>query len=118
MQKIVINTEVCGFSLSEKAVDRLIELGYEFSEDSKETIKFRKDKLRTTEDSDIYGGFIIYDLERDHPLLIQTIEELGSEANDSFSDLQIVEIPDDVEWEIMDCGTEWIAEKHRKWFGK
>jgi hypothetical protein len=28
-----------------------------------------------------------------------------------------VEIPDNVEWEIMEYdGTEYIAEKHRKWY--
>jgi len=30
--------------------------------------------------------------------------------------LKIVEIPDDVDWEINeDDGSEWIAEKHRTW---
>ena len=49
------------------------------------------------------------------------IEELGKDAlsiNDRDDDyrLTIVEIPDDVEYQIeSDNGVEHIAEKHRKW---
>lgn len=54
---------------------------------------------------------------RDDPLLIQVIEELGSDsASGDFASLQIVEIPDDVDWQIEEYdGFEWIAEKHRTW---
>ena len=32
------------------------------------------------------------------------------------ANLKMVEIPDDVEWEIADYdGKEWVAEKHRTW---
>jgi hypothetical protein len=54
---------------------------------------------------------------RDCPVLVGIIEELGKEANNSLSELKIIEIPDDVEWEIQEYnGVEWVAEKHRKWF--
>ena len=47
---------------------------------------------------------------------IQVVEELGEEANTPASKLKIVEIPDDVEWEIEEYdGIEWVAEKHRVW---
>jgi len=53
---------------------------------------------------------------RDDPVLIQIIEDLGKDANGCSSDLKIVEIPSDVEWEIRDYdGLEWVAEKHRTW---
>lgn len=54
--------------------------------------------------------------DRTDSVLIQVIEELGKDANGRFADLAIIEIPDDVEWEIEEYdGVEWIAEKHRTW---
>lgn len=54
--------------------------------------------------------------DRNDPILIQVIEELGDKANSKFSKLKIVEIPDDVDWNIEEYdGNEWIAEKHRTW---
>jgi len=48
--------------------------------------------------------------------LIAVIEELGDKANGRFAKLKIVEIPDDVEWEIHEYdGLEHIAEVHRTW---
>ena len=57
------------------------------------------------------------DLERNDPLLIQVIEELGSKkASGRCAQLAIIEIPDDVEWEIEEYnGNEHIAERHRTW---
>lgn len=36
------------------------------------------------------------DSKRTHPFLILVVKELGKAANTAFSDLKIVEIPDDV----------------------
>lgn len=56
------------------------------------------------------------DLKRDHPMLLQVIEEMGEAADGACASLRIVEIPDDVEWEIEEYdGSEWVAEKHRTW---
>ena len=60
------------------------------------------------------------DIPRNDPKLIQVVEELGGEhrkgASGRCAELVIVEIPDDVEWEIEEYdGNEWIAEKHRTW---
>lgn len=53
---------------------------------------------------------------REDPLLIQAIEELGEEANGRCAKLKIVEIPDDVEYEIEEYdGNEHIAEVHKTW---
>lgn len=53
---------------------------------------------------------------RSHPLLVECVETLKGEANGSCADLKIVEIPDDVNWEIKEYdGVEYIAEKHRTW---
>lgn len=64
-------------------------------------------------------GRNIYDWDafRDDPVLVSIVKELGvNEAGDDVASLKIVEIPDNVEWQIEECaGKEWIAEKHRTW---
>jgi hypothetical protein len=53
---------------------------------------------------------------RANPALVQVVEELGEDANGSCAELAVVEIPDDVEWEIKEYdGREWVAESHRTW---
>ena len=96
MTKIVINHGFGGFGLSKAAWARLRELGCE------------------TE--------WVFELQRDDPLLVQVVEELGGEAahrgadGDELNELGVVEVPSDVEWEIHEYdGNEWVAEKHRTW---
>jgi hypothetical protein len=56
------------------------------------------------------------DIERNDPILIQVVGELGKDANGECADLQIVEIPDGVKWTIEEYdGKEWVAEVHRTW---
>jgi hypothetical protein len=48
---------------------------------------------------------------------VQVVEQMGDAASGSHSELAIVEIPDDVEWEIDEYdGREHVAEKHRTWY--
>lgn len=57
-----------------------------------------------------------YGLERNDPLLIQIVEEMGTEADGDYACLEVVEIPDDVDWYIVEYdGNEHIAERHRTW---
>jgi len=54
--------------------------------------------------------------DRTNPLLVQVVEELGVKASGISAKLKVVEIPDDIEWEIDDYdGMETIREKHRSW---
>lgn len=60
--------------------------------------------------------FFHRDVSRDDPNLVAVVQELGSAANGKFAALEIIEIPDDVDWEVQEYdGLEWIAEKHRTW---
>lgn len=89
--KIVINTCYGGFWLSEEAMRKYCE---------------RKGVEK------IY----VWEIERDDPDLVAVVEELGVSANGRFADLEIVEVPDSVVWEIGEYdGKEWVAEVHRKW---
>ncbi len=88
--KVVINRCYGGFSLSEKAYDYLgipwDGYGYEYKGD------------------------------RANPKLVECVEKLGEEADGNFAELKVVDIPNDVEWEIEEYdGIEWVSEKHRTW---
>lgn len=88
--KIVVNRRHGGYQLSKKAYDYLgipwDEYGFEFSDD------------------------------RTNPKLIEVVETLGKDANGGFANLEVVEVPDDVDWEIHDYdGWETIHERHRVW---
>jgi len=50
------------------------------------------------------------------PLLVRVVEEMGEKANGRFAKLEIIEIPDDIKFEIDEYdGFESIHEKHRSW---
>jgi len=56
------------------------------------------------------------DIERNNPILVEIVEQLGEAADGEFAELKVVEIPDDVQWQIEEYdGNEWVAEKHRTW---
>lgn len=111
MQKIVINTAYGGFGLSDKTIERLKELGYDKKEIEEDIIP---EGILHDHPFKYWG---LFDIKRDSPLLIQIVEEIGKDANHRNVNLKIVEIPDDVEWQIEEAedGTEWVAEKHRVW---
>ena len=89
--KIVINGCYGGFGLSDTALEMYNEL-------SGSTIEY------------------CHDMARNDPFLIQVVETMGDNANSWTSELRIVEIPDDVQWEIDEHdGLESIHEVHRVW---
>jgi len=59
-----------------------------------------------------YGG----DVSRNDLDLIAVVEMLGEKANGQRAKLEIIEIPDGVDWEINEYdGMESVHEKHRGW---
>lgn len=53
---------------------------------------------------------------RTDPKLVECVETLGDIANGLFAELKVVEIPDDIEWDIDEYdGLERIVERHRSW---
>ena len=133
--KVVINACYGGFGLSEKAVMRYAEL-------KGLTVYPERNPLFTTywlvpegerEDRTNYYSWPLkeqrasnkrlakqvmneHTIPRDDPALVQVVEELGADANARFAELEVVEIPDGVAWQIEEYdGYEHVAEKHRTW---
>lgn len=102
--KVVINKCYGGFGLSKEACELYAERkGIKLGEWN-EAWRFHE------------GDFNEREIERNDPVLVQIVEELGDKANDECAKLRIVEIPDDVEWSVHEYdGIEWIAESHRTW---
>lgn len=94
--KVVLNKCYGGFSLSEAAFK---ELGLKW---------------------DGYG--YLYDTEysgdrgRANQKLVAVVEKLGQKSWGSVAKLRVVEIPDDIKWEIIEYdGMERIEEVHQSW---
>ncbi len=128
--KVVINVCYGGFGLSQTALEKLIEWGVP-----------RQPYIKPTRGADGYyipepanDGEVIFDrslpgdgsrdsflgerlrapwmkTNRTHPLLVRVVEELGKSASDPFAKLEIVEVPDGVEWTILNRnGWEQVVE--------
>jgi hypothetical protein len=138
--KVVINAQHGGFGLSREACERYWELKGiavwtepgtftgqyiywlrppEDRMESKEGAAFYEMTLEDRQAyNEEYRNQVWYerDVARNDPVLIQVVEELGVKASGRFADLKVVEIPDDVEWQIDEYdGLEWVSEKHRTW---
>ena len=113
MIKLVINSDFGGFGLSDEAIREY----------------FRRKNWNLVEKVSNYDQILFYrdfvsndtcfwaiDLERNDTDLVAIVEQMGDSAGSKFSSLKIVEIPENVEWELCEYdGREWIAEKHRTW---
>lgn len=118
--KIVINSCFGGFGLSNKAFELYLTLKNIPFETTESKYKFKPDdklywKQGMVDDDD--GLLWARDVERNDPVLVRVVEELGSEeASDHFAELKVVEIPDDVDWYVSEYdGLEHVAEHHRTW---
>lgn len=118
--KVVINRCFGGFGLSEKAFEMLL---------NRKGIRFEKEESEYKSlgimnyyhfghlgDDEHYISHYDSYSDRSDPDLISVVEELGEEANSRYAELKVVEIPDDVKWEIHEYdGIEHVAECHRTW---
>lgn len=135
--KVVINRCYGGFDLSAKAFMRYAELRgfklYRYVDDTSynsNNIKlYTEDMVEpyisyyytnpnlTCHPDDGNEMFDKWGIKRNDPILVQVIEELGNKANGPCAKLSVVNIPDDVEWEISDYdGIETVEEKHKTWY--
>ena len=112
--KIVINKCYGGFGLSEEAVLLYAKKkGLNLIVERDKGLKINHYYLNEKKDGNY---FCERNIQRNDPVLIEVINELGEKADGTYSQLKIVEIPDDVEWIIEEYdGKEWVAEDHRRW---
>ncbi len=139
--KVVINNCFGGFSISKEAAEYMAELGCEVAKAElsewgkrKEWIdyfiehgKFPSDCPEQTHglleidakyhsQPDFYGYGSDKNYDRSSEFLVKAVEKLGQKASGQSAELKVVEIPDDVDYEIEEYdGNEHIAEKHRTW---
>lgn len=111
MTKIVRNNCWGCFGLSDKAI-------LKFAEYNSIKLHRRKDNFGNVdfynEKNEFYSNRP--ECKRDDPILVKVVEELGERASGMSAELEVVEISDDVIWEIADCdGMETIHEVHRSW---
>jgi hypothetical protein len=106
--RVVINSDYGGFSLSDEAIELYA--------------KYKGLNLRKEETNNMtiyYDGdewFNDRDIDRKDSTLVRVVQELGEKANGFCAKLKIVNIPVDVQWEVVEYdGLEHIAEKARKW---
>lgn len=137
--KIAINKCYGGFTLSDKAIEMIMK------RKGLKCYRYKQTKFDHSDGVDEYtrlddyspSSFIRYctvdlgekvekipyenlwyyeELERTDDDLISVIEELGDEASGTYGRVVVIEIPNDVDWEIDDYdGWESIHEKHRVW---
>lgn len=139
--KVVINNCYGGFGLSNKALFKLIKLNskyvqkinfYDYYQNEEDSLKLFTDfneKFKQHQymnillkDNELYMIDISDRYEkqfRSDPELVSIIQELGEEAFGTNAYLEIIDIPDDVDWYIFESnGIETIHEKHRIWSGR
>lgn len=126
--KVVINNDYgYGFNISDDVAEKLLnEYGWELvdsqysGEAPIKSIADVSEKNAYVQSEKKYGIPIENNSKKDfrtHNDLIDVIESVGEEKSSGYySSLRIVEIPADIDWEIVEIdGKEHIAEKHRKW---
>ena len=122
MKKIVINRCFGGFGLSQEALIELSNLDarlvYQPTTDF--LMEYMKDgfALELAVEDLRDGKLLRIDgaVSRENSKLIEVVEKLGSRASCYYSELKIVEIPDDVEYTIEEYdGVERVVEAHRTW---
>lgn len=115
VREVVINVCYGGFSLSQEA-----ELLYLKRSLLDYTLRDRDSR----DDTRRFGPTVLVDgkgwysdqIQRDDPVLVSVVRDLGALANGTHAELKIVEIPASVDWQIEEHdGHEWIAEVHRTW---
>lgn len=113
MTKVVINKCFGGFGLTKEAVEWMRQQGCEPAEQATLPGEYYSDGSGPAKDFGSFGR----DIPRDDSHLLEAINEFGSEeVSGRCADLKVVDIPDDVEWQIKEYdGREWVAEKHRTW---
>ena len=137
MKKVILNKCFGGFGLSKEAYELYAKKKgisvFHYTQENlkKEIYTYATDDNRTFDfyftkdfgdnvyisDEDFKKYFLNLDEKfREDKTLIEVVEELGEKANSMYSDLKIIEIPDDLEYVIDDYdGIETLHQKVKEW---
>jgi len=128
--KIVINVCYGGFDLSKEAKLKLFELGCPHTRAETPDVFFGQDRDEKERESHLRmfrtpvledRRLVVDDHRGDYKArtcetLIRVVEEMGEKASGRFGEIKVIEIPDDVDYEITEYdGWEKVEEKHRSW---
>ncbi len=142
---MVINKCYGGFGLSPFGVKKFSELEgidiYPFTIDESENSKLNFQESKQISWKEIFNNpkkyFLIHystkpilngkhesesyfsdgDISRNNKNLIKIVEKYGKKVNGIYANLQIIEIPDNIKWEIEEYdGLECVSEEHRTWY--
>ena len=132
--KVVINSCFGGFGLSDEAWAWLIKNREWIPKtyDELDEVKYDERPLKWVHDYDLETdekytesrglmGRFYYGADREpkfrsHADIVEVVELMKERASSRFASLTIVDVPDDVEWEIKEYdGNEHVAEVHRTW---
>ena len=115
IRRVVINAMHGGFGLSHPAKIRYLTrsgIAFTLEEQLDRDTQYKKGPLIMVNGQEYWDR----NIDRDDPVLVQLVQQMGADANGEHATLKIVEIPADVEWQIDEYdGAEWVAEKHRVW---
>jgi hypothetical protein len=123
--KVAINRCYGGFDLSDEAFEMYLNLKnipyervkarYPFANHQYD---FYKEGHANDSDHLLFFDTSYFNKEaRTDSALIEVIETLKEDANGWAAELKVVDVPDDVEWQIAERdGLEWVEEKHRTWY--
>lgn len=93
--KVVINADYGGFDLSERAKVYIASKAPEYVDGF---------------------NFKTHRIPRHHPALVEAVEKLGSNANSPLSNLEVIEVPDGIEYGIGEYdGVEYVYEVGHIW---
>ena len=115
IRRVVINDQHGGFGLSHEAKVKYLTLSgiaFTLEDQPDRDTQFKKGPLIMVCGHEYWER----DIDRDDPVLVTVVQEMGDSASGEHAKLKIVEIPADIEWQIDEYdGSEWVAEKHQVW---
>jgi len=115
IRRVVINDQHGGFGLSHEAKVKYLTLSgiaFTLEDQPDRDTQFKKGPLIMVRGHEYWER----DIDRDDPVLVKVVQEMGADASGEHAKLKIIEIPADVDWQIDEYdGSEWVAEKHRVW---
>jgi len=115
IRRVVINDQHGGFGLSHEAKVKYLTLSgiaFTLEDQPDRDTQFKKGPLIMVCGHEYWER----DIDRDDPVLVKVVQEMGDDASGEHAKLKIIEIPADVEWQIDEYdGSEWVAEKHQVW---